>query len=100
MAEWTEGVCGDGAAILRDGEMIPIEDVIDTLNNLEGAAAAAVAEMDRKLTDAKRMLAAVVLASGGDVIVHMSDLIHSRDCAMTVGDHPESGGRRVRVHKM
>ena len=56
MAEWTEIGCGDGAAILRDGEMIPIEDIIATLNGIESAAAAAVAEMDRKLTEAKRII--------------------------------------------
>lgn len=49
MPEWTEGVCGDGAAILRDGEMVPIEDVIATLNNFEGTAAEAVSEMARQL---------------------------------------------------
>lgn len=35
--EWTEGVCGDGAAILRDGVMVPIEDVVARLNHLEDA---------------------------------------------------------------
>lgn len=29
---WSEGVCGDGAAILLDGVMQPIEDVIAALN--------------------------------------------------------------------
>jgi hypothetical protein len=29
---WSEGVCGDGAAILRDGVMIPIEEVVQALN--------------------------------------------------------------------
>ena len=29
---WSEGICGDGAAILRDGVMIPIEEVIAELN--------------------------------------------------------------------
>ena len=29
---WTEGVCGEGAAILKDGVMQPIEDVIAALN--------------------------------------------------------------------
>jgi hypothetical protein len=29
---WTEGICGDGAAILKDGVMQPIEDVIAALN--------------------------------------------------------------------
>lgn len=32
---WTEGVCGDGAVILRDGVRIPIEDVLTALNGLE-----------------------------------------------------------------
>jgi len=29
---WTEGICGDGAAILKDGVMQPIEDVVAALN--------------------------------------------------------------------
>ena len=29
---WTEGMCGDGAAILRDGVMVPIEEVVALLN--------------------------------------------------------------------
>jgi len=33
MTVWTEGVCGDGAAILRDGVMVPVEEVIETLNH-------------------------------------------------------------------
>jgi hypothetical protein len=32
---WTEGVCGDGAAILKDGVMQPIESVITALNAAE-----------------------------------------------------------------
>lgn len=36
---WTEGVCGDGAAILKDGVMQPIEDVITALNAAEAAKA-------------------------------------------------------------
>jgi len=32
---WTEGVCGDGAAILKDGVMQPIEDVVAALNAAE-----------------------------------------------------------------
>ena len=37
MAEWTEGVCSDGAAILRDGEMVRIEDLLAHLNEQERA---------------------------------------------------------------
>jgi hypothetical protein len=29
---WSEGVCGDGAAILFDGAMVPIEEVVRALN--------------------------------------------------------------------
>lgn len=32
---WTEGICGDGAAILCDGIMVPIEKVIESLNHCE-----------------------------------------------------------------
>lgn len=32
MTEWTEGVCGDGAAILRDGQMVPISELLAHLN--------------------------------------------------------------------
>jgi len=35
--QWTEGVCDDGAAILRDGVMVPVEDVVDALNDLQAA---------------------------------------------------------------
>ncbi len=42
--EWTEGVCGDGAAILRDGEMVPIEDVVAALNRAEAVRSAALEE--------------------------------------------------------
>ncbi len=35
--QWTEGVCGDGAAILRDGVMVPVEDVVAALNLLSEA---------------------------------------------------------------
>lgn len=30
--KYTEGVCEDGAVILRDGEPIPVHDVVDLLN--------------------------------------------------------------------
>lgn len=37
MSEWTEGVCSDGAAILRDGEMVPISDLLAHLNAVDRA---------------------------------------------------------------
>ena len=40
VSEWTEGVCGDGAAILCDGTMVPIEKVVAELNRLTKCSAA------------------------------------------------------------
>ena len=34
-ADWTEGVCADGAAILRDGVRIRISEILATLNAAE-----------------------------------------------------------------
>jgi hypothetical protein len=39
---WTEGICGDGAALLKDGVMMPIEEVVAELN----LGAAAIARID------------------------------------------------------
>jgi hypothetical protein len=33
--EWTMGVLDDGLAVLRDGEMVEIADVVDFLNDAE-----------------------------------------------------------------
>lgn len=40
--EWTEGVCDDGAAILRDGVMVPISELLEHLNRTEADKAEAV----------------------------------------------------------
>jgi hypothetical protein len=72
---------------------------IASLEDAETVAANAVQAMDKQLTDAKLMLAAVVLAAGGDVRVGQRDLIHSRDVVMTIGDDPANGGVRVTVHR-
>jgi hypothetical protein len=37
---WSEGVCGDGAAILFDGVMVPIEEVVRALNRTPAASPA------------------------------------------------------------
>lgn len=34
---WTEGVCGDGVVILRDGVMVRITELLKILNNYEAA---------------------------------------------------------------
>lgn len=41
-ATYTEGVCADGAAILKHGNMMPIDEVLSTLN----AAEARIAELE------------------------------------------------------
>ncbi len=35
MSRYTEGVCGDGAAILDNGEPMPVEVIVARLNRLE-----------------------------------------------------------------
>lgn len=37
MSRYTEGVMRDGAAILDDGQPVPVESVVERLNNLEAA---------------------------------------------------------------
>lgn len=32
---YSEGICGDGAVILRDGKPMPIEQVIEVLNGFD-----------------------------------------------------------------
>lgn len=49
---WTEGICGDGAAILKDGVMQPIEDVIAALNAAELARPEAGEPTDSQILDA------------------------------------------------
>jgi hypothetical protein len=48
---WTEGICGDGAAILKDGVMQPIEDVIAALNATALAQPEPVGPTDEELYD-------------------------------------------------
>jgi hypothetical protein len=60
---WTEGVCGDGAAILKDGVMQPIEDVIAALNAAEAVRLKSVAATDEEVEN----LADVMNADGYSV---------------------------------
>ena len=43
-AEYSQGVCMDGAAILRDGAMMTVDDIVGTLNALQ----ARVAELEKR----------------------------------------------------
>ena len=36
MAQYTQGICQDGAAILKDGKMMTTEEIIVDLNNIDG----------------------------------------------------------------
>lgn len=51
---WTEGICGDGAALLRDGVMIPIEEIVAELNRGEQARAALAATPPRPVPVSER----------------------------------------------
>lgn len=77
--------------------MATVAELERQLIRTETVAANAVAEMDRQLTDAKRMLAAVVLAAGGDVRVRQRELLASRDATIEWADDPEFGGIRFKA---
>jgi hypothetical protein len=66
---WTEGICGDGAAILRDGVMQPIEDVIAALNAAEPAQPEPVGPTDEELMTAYWQGAGLAGAGTGDHIL-------------------------------
>ena len=44
MSEWTEGVCSNGAAILRDGQPVTISELLEHLNRCESIRSAALEE--------------------------------------------------------
>ena len=51
MSEWTEGVCGDGAAILRGGRLVPISELLAHLNRCEAIRSAALEEAAKVIID-------------------------------------------------
>ena len=46
MSEWSEGVCGDGAVILRNGVPVPVDQVVKRIAALEDALAAVVRDVN------------------------------------------------------
>ena len=46
---WSEGICGDGAAILRDGVMVPIEEVVQALNRIPATPPAPLTDLAARL---------------------------------------------------
>jgi hypoxanthine phosphoribosyltransferase len=36
-SEYSQGVCEDGAAILKNGQMLTVDEIVDTLNSLSYA---------------------------------------------------------------
>ena len=51
---WTAGICGDGAAIMKDGVMHPIEDVIAALNATALAQPEPQGPTDEELRELRR----------------------------------------------
>lgn len=35
MAKYSQGICGDGAAILEDGRMMTVDEIVERLNQLD-----------------------------------------------------------------
>lgn len=67
---YTEGVCADGAAILRDGVPVPISEVLAELN-----AAATMEQMQHTIDDLHQALWAVLWMNGGEVVISPCDII-------------------------
>jgi hypothetical protein len=61
---WTEGICGDGAAILKDGVMQPIEDVVAALNATSLAQPVPEGPTEDDMNDLADDLLGIVLPEG------------------------------------
>lgn len=48
MSRYSQGICGDGAAILRDGQMMTVDEIVAALNQAELAKPAAVPDTCRQ----------------------------------------------------
>lgn len=75
---YTEGVCADGAAILKDGVMITITQVLDTLN--EGhAAEAEIARLRTELRNIEARAFSIYLMTDSHEVEHEALVV--RDAA-------------------
>jgi hypothetical protein len=75
---WTEGVCGDGAAILKDGVMQPIESVIAALNAAELAQPEPEGVTDRELETTARAAEIQYMKEHGGLTAATPDGIHAQ----------------------
>ena len=64
MSEWTEGVCSDGAAILRDGKPVPISELIEHMNRCESIRSAALEDAAKVADDRADQCAECYAAHG------------------------------------
>ena len=51
MSKYSQGVCADGAAILRDGQPMTVDEIVSALNRADLAA-----ERERELVDALKSI--------------------------------------------
>ena len=71
MSEWTEGVCGDGAVFIKDGEPQTISQVLGHLNERRQP------RTEDALSDGNikgGVVAALVVRAGGEVRLRFRDL--------------------------
>lgn len=81
MSEYSQGVCQDGAAILKDGQMMTIEEILRELNNHKRLSEALSKVLDmaeymslhegysgspKEYTDARELLAQLQADKGGE----------------------------------
>ncbi len=61
--EWTEGICGDGAAILRDGVPVSISELLEILNSREQAIREAIEQERHASADVVGLISAGTVGS-------------------------------------
>jgi hypothetical protein len=78
--QWSEGICGNGAAILRDGVMVPIEEVVASLNRAEQRTAqpdpkggGSIHGLEGEIVATIKAYASVEPQVGASRILHESD---------------------------
>ena len=81
ITEWTEGICGDGAVILRCGQPVTISELLERLNNIEAALRDAQNEAYERAANEAETLG---LGDWGEPCCQKSRGIHADDIATAI----------------
>ncbi len=70
MAEYSQGVCQDGAAILKDGEPMAIEEILDQLRERE-----ALERQMRAVQEVRNRIGDSPMNTAGSTAVHLLERV-------------------------